>query len=87
MFRFSDKTKNDWADRKSFTKVAGKYDLLEMDYGSKENGNGSIKDEESMDTVDSGVDVPDSMLDDRLMVEMVVGIRDIYFSYKFLPET
>ena len=52
--------------------MAGKYDLLEMDYGSKENGNGSIKDEESKDTVDSGVDVPDSMLDDRLKVEMVV---------------
>ena len=40
-----------------------------------------------MDTVDSGVDVPDSMLDDRLKVEMVVGICNIYFSYKFLPET
>ena len=78
MFRFSDKTKNDWADRKSFTKVAGKYDLLEMDYGSKENGNGSIKDEESMDTVDSGLDVPDSTLDDRLRVTMAIGIRNMF---------
>ena len=45
-----------------------------MDYGSKENANGSTKDEESMDTVDSRVDVPDSMLDDRLKVMMVMGI-------------
>ena len=43
--------------------------MLEMDYGSKENGS-STKDneEESMDTVDSGVPVPDSELDDRLQV-------------------
>lgn len=31
--KFSDKTKNDWADRKSFQKVAGKYDLVAIDYG------------------------------------------------------
>ncbi len=28
--KFSDKTKNDWADRRSFQKVPGKYDLLEV---------------------------------------------------------
>ena len=35
LFRFSDKTRNDWANRKKFVKVAGKYDLLEMDYSAK----------------------------------------------------
>jgi len=30
--RFQDKTRNDWANRKKFIKVPGKYDLLEMDY-------------------------------------------------------
>ena len=34
-FRFSDKTKNDWYDRKNFSKVSGKYDLVAIDYGSK----------------------------------------------------
>ena len=30
--RFFDKTKNEWADRSKFKKVAGKYDLVKMDY-------------------------------------------------------
>ena len=34
-FRFSDKTRNDWANRHKFVKVAGKYDLLQMDYSAK----------------------------------------------------
>lgn len=34
LYRFRDKTKNDWSDRKKFHKVPGKYDLLEMDYAA-----------------------------------------------------
>lgn len=34
-FRFADKTRNEWANRKAFIKVPGKYDLLEMDYSAK----------------------------------------------------
>ena len=34
-YRFSDKTKNDWANRSKFVKVSGKYDLLQMDYSAK----------------------------------------------------
>ena len=30
--KFHDKTKNKWEERRNFQKVAGKYDLLEMDY-------------------------------------------------------
>merc|ERR1719259_1286001 len=30
--KFLDKTKNKWEERRNFQKVAGKYDLLEMDY-------------------------------------------------------
>ena len=30
--KFQDKTKNRWEDRDDFCKVAGKYDLLQMDY-------------------------------------------------------
>ena len=30
--KFLDKTKNKWDERRNFQKVAGKYDLLEMDY-------------------------------------------------------
>lgn len=32
MYRFSDKTSNSWEDKDSFVKVAGKYDLLKIDY-------------------------------------------------------
>jgi len=32
--KFSDKTKNDWEDRDSFVKVAGKYDLVKIDYNN-----------------------------------------------------
>jgi len=34
--KFLDKTKNHWEERFSFEKVAGKYDLLKMDYGQTE---------------------------------------------------
>ena len=32
--KFKDKTKNDWSQRANFTKVNGKYELLERDYGT-----------------------------------------------------
>jgi len=32
--KFKDKTKNDWLQRANFTKVNGKYELLERDYGT-----------------------------------------------------
>ena len=38
MFRFSDKTKNDWSGRKKFAKVAGKYDMVKLDYTSQVSG-------------------------------------------------
>ena len=35
MNRFADKTKNEWSMRKTFKKVAGKYDMVKLDYGAK----------------------------------------------------
>ena len=32
--RFYDKSRNQWADRKKFVKVPGKYDLVELDYSA-----------------------------------------------------
>lgn len=34
--RFLDKTKNEWEDRATFDKVAGKYDMVFMDYSTDE---------------------------------------------------
>merc|ERR1712151_845141 len=36
--KFSDKTKNSWANRASFIKHPGKYHLIEMDYEVEEEG-------------------------------------------------
>ena len=33
--KFYDKTRNAWDERSNFEKVAGKYDMLEMDYSAK----------------------------------------------------
>ena len=35
VYRFSDKTHNEWEDRAAFVKHEGKYDLLAMDYTVK----------------------------------------------------
>lgn len=35
-FRFFDKTKNEWEERGTFEKVAGKYDMVFMDYSTNE---------------------------------------------------
>ena len=35
VYRFSDKTHNEWEDRATFVKHEGKYDLLAMDYTVK----------------------------------------------------
>lgn len=34
--RFFDKTKNEWEQREQFEKVAGKYDMVFMDYSTEE---------------------------------------------------
>ena len=40
VYRFSDKTHNEWEDRAAFVKHEGKYDLLAMDYTVKVWGRG-----------------------------------------------
>ncbi|MGH0146969.1 UNVERIFIED_CONTAM: hypothetical protein FKN15_009380 [Acipenser sinensis] len=35
--KFLDKTKNEWDERAQFEKVAGKYDIVQMDYSTKED--------------------------------------------------
>ena len=50
LYRFSDKTKNNWEERDEFEKVPGKYDLLHMDYSDdKDTTDSKPKDDESKD--------------------------------------
>lgn len=41
--KFYDKTKNEWSERQKFVKVAGKYDLLKMDYSVDDGKEESVK--------------------------------------------
>lgn len=73
--KFYDKTRNDWHDRNKFEKVAGKYDLLKMDYST----------DQGVDEVDAGkktkkdVKVPESKLDKRVqaLVELICDVRSM----------
>ncbi|EDO26345.1 predicted protein, partial [Nematostella vectensis] len=68
---FSDKTKNDWEDRASFTKVQGKYDLLIMDYKAEEN------DEVDAPVKEEKPAKPESKLDCRVreLVELICNVQ------------
>ncbi|XP_041376216.1 poly [ADP-ribose] polymerase 2-like [Gigantopelta aegis] len=76
--KFSDKTKNDWADRKGFAKVPGKYDLLAMDYSSgnqeEDEVDASLKKESSING-----SLPDSKLDKRLqdLINLICDVKSM----------
>lgn len=44
--RFLDKTKNEWEHRESFEKVAGKYDMVFMDYSTNEKARNRAKNQQ-----------------------------------------
>jgi len=80
--KFKDKTKNDWEDRDSFEKCAGKYDMVLMDYAaSKEeedtvdapgSSNGGVKSEPA-----EKKPVPESSLEQRVqdLVSLICDIK------------
>jgi len=76
--KFKDKTVNEWEERDSFEKRAGKYDLVLMDYSAKDE----------VDSVDSSVkksdpeeskpeSVPDSKLEQRVqdLIKLICDIK------------
>ncbi|XP_043914187.1 poly [ADP-ribose] polymerase 2 isoform X2 [Protopterus annectens] len=72
--KFFDKTKNEWEERSTFEKVAGKYDLLQMDY------TGGTKDEDEIDAPKkkrAKQPPPESKLDKRIqdLVELICNIQ------------
>lgn len=73
--KFSDKTKNDWANRHHFVKHPGKYDLLEMDYSAK--GTDDVDAAEPKGNGDTKV--PDSKLDKRLqsLIELICDVKSM----------
>ncbi|XP_034412076.1 poly [ADP-ribose] polymerase 2 isoform X2 [Cyclopterus lumpus] len=67
--KFLDKTKNEWEHRASFEKVAGKYDMVFMDYSTSEK--------ESQTTVDATPDKRTSQLDAKIqsLLELICDIK------------
>ncbi|XP_053739044.1 poly [ADP-ribose] polymerase 2 isoform X2 [Synchiropus splendidus] len=66
--KFLDKTKNEWDDRAQFEKVAGKYDMVQMDYSAPEK-------EESQ--VDSPVTKRESTLHEKVrsLLELICDLK------------
>ncbi|XP_021354296.1 poly [ADP-ribose] polymerase 2-like isoform X2 [Mizuhopecten yessoensis] len=75
--KFTDKTRNNWAERDNFEKVPGKYDLLKMDYGAE--GGMDEMDAGPSGSVDSDVKCPPSKLDQRLqnLVNLICDIKSM----------
>ncbi|UJR15000.1 hypothetical protein I4U23_001977 [Adineta vaga] len=80
--KFSDKTKNDFYHRDTFTKYPGKYDYVQLDYNpstskkSEENEENKKKRADTMEELKSRP-IPDSKLDKRVqnLIELVCNVR------------
>lgn len=68
--KFFEKTKNEWEHRDSFEKVAGKYDMVFMDYSMNEK-------EENQTTVDTVPKKKTSKLDSRIqsLLELICDLK------------
>lgn len=68
--KFFEKTKNEWEHRDSFEKVAGKYDMVFMDYSTNEK-------EENQTTVDTVPKKKTSELDSRIqsLLELICDLK------------
>ncbi|VDI78312.1 poly [ADP-ribose] polymerase, partial [Mytilus galloprovincialis] len=72
--KFTDKTKNDWANRSKFVHSPGKYDMLAMDYGEDSKG------EDVVDTaVTKDMKYPDSKLDKSLqnLIDLICDVKSM----------
>lgn len=68
--KFLDKTKNEWEHRETFEKVAGKYDMVFMDYSTNEK-------KESQTVVDAAPKKKTSKLDAKIqsLVELICDLK------------
>ncbi|XP_072169723.1 poly [ADP-ribose] polymerase 2-like isoform X1 [Diadema setosum] len=78
--KFWDKTRNEWSARDNFVKVAGKYDLLKMDYTTKKENGDDIKENQEKSKVDSKLDAKIQALvsmicNVKAMEEMVIEMK------------
>ncbi|XP_047132029.1 poly [ADP-ribose] polymerase 2 isoform X1 [Hydra vulgaris] len=69
--KFLDKTKNEFADRETFVKVPGKYDLLKMDYTA------NVKDQVDAPQTDIKKSIPESTLHKKLqsLIELICDVK------------
>jgi len=71
--KFYDKTKNEFSERKKFKKVAGKYDLVVLDYKA------STKRDDELPALKKPKTIPPSTLDKKLqiLVEMLCNVKEM----------
>ncbi|XP_037358824.1 poly [ADP-ribose] polymerase 2 [Talpa occidentalis] len=71
--KFLDKTNNNWNDREKFEKVAGKYDMLQMDYSTNTQSEEETKEEESLKSPLK----PESQLDLRVqeLIKLICNVQ------------
>ncbi|XP_069044736.1 poly [ADP-ribose] polymerase 2 isoform X2 [Lepisosteus oculatus] len=70
--KFFDKTKNEWEDRSRFEKVAGKYDIVHMDYSTEEK-----EEEKPGAQLATQPKRPESKLDQRVqaLLELICDLK------------
>eukprot|EP01116_Phalansterium_solitarium_P005995 TRINITY_DN18306_c0_g1_i1.p1 TRINITY_DN18306_c0_g1~~TRINITY_DN18306_c0_g1_i1.p1 ORF type:complete len:810 (+),score=221.49 TRINITY_DN18306_c0_g1_i1:227-2656(+) len=74
--KFQDKTGNSWDNRASFTKHAGKYDLVEIDYNTKDDED---DEEEVKPKKAEMVKLPGSKIDKRVadLITLICNVRQM----------
>uniref|UniRef100_A0A0M3K9K2 Poly [ADP-ribose] polymerase n=1 Tax=Anisakis simplex TaxID=6269 RepID=A0A0M3K9K2_ANISI len=74
--KFSDKTHNDWSERKKFKKVSGKYDYLPADYSKLLEEKKKEAESGDGDSVDKPA-IPESKLDEcvQKLLKLICNIR------------
>ncbi|UJR31675.1 hypothetical protein I4U23_019156 [Adineta vaga] len=75
--KFSDKTKNDFYYRDSFTKYPGKYDYVQLDYNPSTSKDENHKKQLATFEQLKGLPVPESKLDKRLqnLIQLICNVR------------
>jgi len=76
--KFLDKTKNQWENRDTFSKVSGKYDLLQMDYAPsvEDNKETKVKKEEGVKEEEQEKEV-ESKLDEKIqdLIKLIFDVK------------
>lgn len=71
--KFFEKTKNEWSERRTFEKVSGKYDMLQLDY----NSTTELEEKEVKEENVPNLPKPESKLDNRIqeLIQLICNLQ------------